>query len=311
MRTLARICALAVALWLGDLTVSHAETQKVGDPELIALTESEYTSLPDFSERLAQLAQVLTERNDSRAVFAAMYVVLTENGIESIDSGYFEDGEWVSAFMVVFGNYYRQAFFDYECGQLGRVPAPWRVTFDAAAANEITAFQHGLLGVHTHINRDMAYAVADVTPPCERARRFADFVRTNDFIVASVDEVEDAAVAFDSGLGVLDARLGALDEKVLKQVLSRWRFRAWREAATVDLWRERPAGPFVAALRDRITGRQAELFRDSDALVALGSAGGVLALRGVPQHGKRLAGGHAQPVLVEMRDGRVLQIDLD
>jgi hypothetical protein len=283
-----------------------------GDTELVALTQSKYTSVEDFADRLVRLEQVLHERNDPRAIFAAMYVVLTENGIESIDSGYFEDGEWVGAFMVAFGNYYRQAFFDYECGKLDRVPRPWRVTFDAAAADEVTVFQHGLLGVHTHINRDMAYAVADVTPPRERARRYADFVRTNDFIVASIDEVENAAVAFDSDLGVLDARLGALDEKVLKHVLSRWRFRAWREAATVDLWRQRPAGPFVAALRDHITGRQAELFRDSDALVALGNAGGVLALRIiVPQHGKRLAGGHAEPVLVEMRNGRVLQIDLD
>lgn len=281
------------------------------DPELLALTQSPYVSLADFSDRLVQLESALNERNDPRAIFAAMYVVLTENGAAAIDRGDFEDGEWVAAFMIAFGNLYRQAFYEYESGDRDRVPPPWIVAFDVAAANEVTAFQHAFLGIHAHINRDVPYAIAEVTPLCDRARRFRDFARTNDFVVASIDIVEDAVVAYDADLGDLDARLNRADEKLLKQVLSFWRFRAWHRAGTVAALREGPARDLYGALLNELTRRQAIWARDSDALFALGDAGGVSKLCLPPKLCKGLTRGHAQPVLVEMRDGRVFEIDLD
>lgn len=258
----------AFAAIIGGCQIARADAPGPGDPQLVALVEDEYVSTQDFLDRLVRLEQTLAERQDPRAVFAAMYVVLTRNALVLIEQGHFDDGEWVGALMVAFGNLYRQAFLDFETRRLDRVPEPWRVTFEAA--DDITVFQHALLGVHTHINRDLAYAIAEVTPPRDRARRYADFVRTNEFVVAFINEVEDAAALYDADLAVLDDRLGELDERLLDQTLSFWRFRAWRIAAALDDSADAPLRRFLAAYLDFTTGRQARFFRDSPALFALG-----------------------------------------
>ncbi|HRI88204.1 MAG TPA: DUF5995 family protein, partial [Candidatus Hydrogenedentes bacterium] len=188
-----------------------------------------------------------------------------------IDAGHFDDGQWVAAFMVAFGNLYRQAFLDYESGNLDKVPATWRVTFDAAIENNSSVFQHALMGIHSHINRDMAYALAAVTPVNERAGRFADFVRTNDFIVASIDPVENAVAQFDSALGMLDAQLGGIDERLLEKTLTQWRFRAWRLAATIDLTGNTQSGQFFSAYLDHIAEKRAVRIRDARPLYELGN----------------------------------------
>lgn len=282
-----------------------------GDSELISLVEAEYASLPDFDDRLARLELVLADRNDPRAIFAAMYVVLTRNARSRIEDGYFADGQWVAAFMVAFGNYYRQAFFDYETGNLERVPGPWRVSFDASKSGGVTVFQHAILGIHAHINRDMAYAIADVTPYRERSRRLPDFVRTNRFIVESIDEVEDAVASYNPDLGALDAQLNRQDEKLLKQTLSRWRFRAWREAAYVYAGGNAVAAGLLDAYRNHATARQAVYLRDSYALFVVGNAGQAARLRLAPKFSEGLPRGHPHEVLVEMRHGGVLEVDLD
>ena len=217
----------------------------------------------------------------------------------------------VAAFVVAFGNLYRQAFYEYESRNFDAVPPPWVIAFDAAAADEVTVFQHAFLGIHAHINRDVPYAIAEVTPPCDRARRFRDFARTNEFVVASIDVVEDAVVEYDADLGNLDARLNRADEKLLKQVLSFWRFRAWHRAGTVASLPEGAARDLYGALLNELTRRQAIWARDSEAMFALGDAGSVATLHRPPKLRQRLTRGHAQPVLVKMRDGRVFEIDLD
>jgi hypothetical protein len=265
-----RLFAFAAANGSAVAFAGPSATTDPGDPRIVALVEHEYVSTQDFLEGLTQLEHALAERQDPRAVFAAMYVVLTRNALALIEQGHFEDGEWVGALMVAFGNLYRQAFLDFELRRLDRVPEPWRITFEAAAMDDVTVFQHALLGVHTHINRDLAYAIAEVTPPLDRARRYADFVRTNEFIVASINEVEDAAASYDPDLAGLDTRLGELDEILLDQTLSFWRFRAWRVAAALNNPPETPLHRFLAAHLDFITGRQARFFHDSRALFALG-----------------------------------------
>lgn len=305
--------AIPVVLFLtcGFSIVSGADTAPSGDSDVIAQTQSPFLSLADFSQRLLQLEMTFADRHDPRAVFAAMYVVLTQNGIEAIERGDFEDGDWVGAFMLAFGNFYRQALFDYESGNRDRVPDAWIVAFDTAAEDSVTVFQHALLGIHAHINRDMGYALAEVTPPCDHARRSVDFARTNRFIVESIDAVEESVAKYDTDLGNLDTRLRRADERLLKQVLTQWRFGAWRRAKTIGALGSGPALDFYSSLLNHITGQQAMILRDSDAIFALGDASGVSSQRLAPKHGQGFARGHAQPVLVQARDGRVFEVDLD
>lgn len=230
----------------------------MGDPNILELVDSEYTSVEDFLTRVSELETVLANKGDNRAIFAGMYRVLTENGLESILNGTYDDPDWVARFVVEFANLYREAFYHFETGQYDAVPEVWRVVFEAAQADEITAFQHGLLGVHAHINRDLAFALARATPPEERLARFVDFQRTNIMVVNSTEAVESVvSETYAPALAGLDARFRNVDETILGQLVSTWRQRAWRNARLFDGSRSKWVEGLAAACLDRTTARQA------------------------------------------------------
>jgi hypothetical protein len=247
------------AILLLVLSVSSpAGSPPAGDPQILALVESEYTSVEDFLLRISDLEAVLASKGDSRAIFAGMYRVLTENGVRSIEDGTYTDPDWVERLVVAFGNLYREAFYHFETGDYEQVPEVWLVVFEANRANEITAFQHGLLGVHAHINRDLPHALAQATPPEKRSARFIDFQRTNRMVVQSTEDVE-AVVAntYGPALDGLDTRFRKLDELLLGQLVSEWRQRAWWNARFFDGNRPEWVERLGAAYLDRITARQA------------------------------------------------------
>lgn len=256
----AHALALCLALLIGP--TAHAQSPSPGDPEIVALLEPEYASLEDFRDRVTQLEDLLTERRDPRAIFAAMYRVLTEKAMRSMDDGFFDDPEWTARFAVSFGNLYRAAFLDYETGHADRIPGAWRIAFDAVEDDRVTVFQHAILGIHAHINHDLAFTLAEITPPEERAEHLHDFLLTNRFLIGSVDDVEAIlATAFDPELGELDAELGNLDERLLRALLSRCRMNAWRHSAFLDSSRTPAEQALYATLLDRITTRRANLLR--------------------------------------------------
>jgi len=251
----------SVLLFLVPSAASHAGSPPVGDPQILALVETEYISLEDFRNRLSLLEDALMNRQDTRAIFAGMYVVLTENAIQTIEDGVYDDPDWTEQLMVAFGNLYREAFLNFEMGRLDRVPEVWRVVFEANQADEITVFQHGLLGVHAHINRDLPFAIAQVTPPEEREARYADYLRTNAMVVNSTQDVEElVASMYAPALGEVDVALGDFDENLLERVVSAWRRRAWLNARLFDGSRPPWLQSFAAAYLDYSTARRAQVF---------------------------------------------------
>ncbi|GMV92145.1 MAG: hypothetical protein AMXMBFR82_19230 [Candidatus Hydrogenedentota bacterium] len=248
----------AILLFLIFCTLSHAGAPISGDSEILALIDTEYASVEDFLTRVSDLETVLASKGDNRAIFAGMYRVLTENGLESIQNGTYDDPDWVARFVVAFANLYREAFYHFETGQYDAVPEVWRIVFEAARADEITAFQHGLLGVHAHINRDLPFALARATPREERLTRFIDFQRTNIMVVNSTEDVESVvSETYAPALLGLDTRFRIMDEVVLGQLVSTWRQRAWRNARLFDGSKPEWVEQFAMTCLDRITARQA------------------------------------------------------
>ena len=242
--------------------VSQADPAPGGDAELIALLEDPYVAYEDVLFGFGKLEEALAERDDARVVFAAVYRTITEDAVAALADGYFDNSEWTSAFLLAFANLYRQAFFDYESGRLDEVPQAWQIAFDAAKSEEVSVFQHALLGIHAHINRDFAFAIAEVTPPEERAKRYPDYLATNRFLLTTIGNVEELlGTIYDPDLGALDDALAGFDESLLAAVLTQWRMRAWRTAALFDgsrpPWVERSA----AAVLNRITGQRAQMIR--------------------------------------------------
>ncbi len=261
---------LWVILALAACAVGRAAASSSGDPALIALVEEPYDIYGDVPVRLAQLEEALAQKNDARAVFAAVYRLITEEAVAAINDGSFKDPDWTAAFLLVFANLYRQALLDYECGRLDEVPEAWIVAFDAARSEDVTVFQHALLGIHAHINRDFPFAIAKVTPPEDRARRYPDYLATNRFLISTIQDVEELlGTVYDENLGELDAALGTFDESLLRIVLSRWRLRAWQTAALFDGNEPEWVQRFAAAWLDRTTGRAARSIRGSRKMVTV------------------------------------------
>jgi hypothetical protein len=252
------LCLLGVVL---SYSGAYGDSAHRGDKEIIALVEEEYSSLDDFRDRLTQLKEALIDRGDSRAVFAAMYSVLTERVSRGIEEGMFRDGEWTAALTVTFGNIYRQAFFDFETGHPERLAEAWWVAFEASESRDTTVSQLALLGVHAHINHDLPFAIAAVTPHQDRPDRFFDFYLTHVLIVDSIDAVEEVIAIFDPALGRLDDALGELDERVLRQILTQWRFQAWQRASLFDGSQPPYQEMRFAELLDLVTGHVAHLIR--------------------------------------------------
>jgi hypothetical protein len=108
------------------------------------------------------------------------------------------------------------------------------VAFDACEDARLDVFTHCLLGIHAHVNHDLAFSVAAVVPRDERESRYAQYVTTNDFLLSAVDVIEDAAAEYDPALGELDDALGRFDEWLLDRTLTAWRFEAWRVAEFLE-----------------------------------------------------------------------------
>ncbi len=248
----------AILLFLLTCLPSYGGVPITGDPDLLTLVDAEYTSVEDFLTRVSDLETALASKGDNRAIFAGMYRVLTENGLESIQDGTYDDPDWVTRFVIEFANLYREAFYHFETAQYDKVPEVWRVVFEAARADEITAFQHGLLGVHAHINRDLPFALARATPPEERLARFIDFQRTNIIVVNSTEDVESVvSETYAPALAGVDMRFRNVDEVLLGQLVSIWRQRAWRNARLFDGSKPEWVEQFAMAYLDRITARRA------------------------------------------------------
>lgn len=220
--------------WRNVLSLTIAVSFYTGAETVEALTNDPFVSAYDILSRYESILGVMEAENDDRQVFMAMILVTTQQAARAIDEGFFEDPEWIEAFLLDFNNRYRAALWNSETGHDERVPEAWRVAFDAAKDPDVSVFTQAILGIHAHVNYDLAFSVAAVVPREDRAWRFQQFVSTNEFLLSAVDAVEDAVSRYDPFLALLDELLGRFDEWILDLTLTEWRFNAWRAAANLD-----------------------------------------------------------------------------
>lgn len=212
-----------------------------GDPELLALVADPYVSVADAHERLDALRVAFEERTDRRGVFLSVYVRMTGAVADRIEEEYFDDVDWVRAYLVTFANFYRQAVYDDETGNRAALPAAWRLAFDAARRGDSLVLQDAALGVNAHINYDLALTLERVGVDPNRAAKYADHARITEVIRRIVDETQTSLAARDAGgLETLDESLGRADEWFVVFSIDECRDSAWRTAvATQSRFRSR------------------------------------------------------------------------
>ena len=175
---------------------------------------------------------LLASSCDHNAVFQLAYLRITEAIRRAIDDpAFFDDRRYLAHEDGVFAKYYFDAYDDWVVGRRPGVPEAWLIAFDAAAERKVSGAGNLLLGVSTHINRDLAFTLYNVgLTTLDGATRKPDHDRVNEVINSVVDPIlAEEAARFDPTIDDAATPLG-LSYTALYELVILWRETAWRNA---------------------------------------------------------------------------------
>ena len=167
------------------------------------------------------------------APFALLYLRVTQVYRQMVeDPTFFSDNAFVNYEDAVFASYYFRAQDDWVGGRRSRVPAAWRIAFDAADRHAVSGGGNILLGVNAHVNRDLPFVLAAIglVKPDGSSRK-PDHDKVNQvFNRAYGPAMSEAARRYDPTISneVFDGTTA--DDTTLLQLLVTWREQAWRNA---------------------------------------------------------------------------------
>lgn len=194
------------------------------------------------------------------AAFHRLYRWTTENVDRAVRTGRFERPDEMVALDVRFANLYFDAVDAWALGAASpALPGAWAPLFELGAAPP-SPLRCALAGMHAHIHRDLAVAVALSAPnrPEEGTPRFRDYLLVNTVLDETSDEVRPRILPAE--LLLADAALGELDDIVILGLIRTARRAAWDAGEVLYRLRDHPTGwrAAVAAL-DLAVGRSARL----------------------------------------------------
>jgi hypothetical protein len=212
-----------------------------------------------------------------RAAFLGTYLRTTEAVGAAIDTGSFEDPEWVERWDVVFAELYLAAHDADAAGETAEVPRPWRLAFDAPP--DLPALRHVLLGINAHVNYDLPQAMLTVISPDDFndpiliGRRRRDHERI-DTVLAGRVKAEDEGSRADQTR--LDRLLGPLNRVSSKRFLKEARQKVWHNVGELHAARLEGDDAYRARLGELEAlgaARIADLLAPGQVLLRLAVAG--------------------------------------
>jgi hypothetical protein len=225
------------------------------DTTLAALVGKPFVTTAEVKVSFQGLEQYFLSRKDRRAVFVSAYLQVTGVILQWIAAKRFQDNVWVDGYLLTFANLYRDALLKYETNP-DAMPGAWRISFAESQSDKALVIQDLILGVHAHVNRDLAFALAAANIGPNVASRYADHNLVNDALDSVINPMQDRiAQLYSRGLGVLDHLLGPLDEELSSFDIRVAREHAWEMGMALI----RAAGsPTLSSLQDGID-RQATI----------------------------------------------------
>jgi hypothetical protein len=109
-----------------------------------------------YLDELASRAEATHRKNDARAVFELTYLVFSQQVLEALRAGRFEDLAWATDMACRFVEVYRAQVGLWETRDLA-LCRPWRMAFEAMEEGRVSVLQAMLLGINAHINYDLAF----------------------------------------------------------------------------------------------------------------------------------------------------------
>jgi hypothetical protein len=164
---------------------------------------------------------------DHDAIFSLAYLRTTEGVRQALsDPNFFGDDPFIIREAAQFASLYFTADTDYRAGRREAVPNTWRVAFDNAETEKISAAGNLLLGMNAHISRDLP-VVLDKLGLGDKA----DHDKVNDVLAAVAQPLlDEIARRFDPSIKGGDVPGTRLDNDLLLELVFAWREEAWRMA---------------------------------------------------------------------------------
>lgn len=214
------------------------------------------TTIADVVERLRAIDDVLPI-GDGVGWFTKLYLEVTEAVAAAVVPGGFRDPTFLAQLDVSFANLFFEALRS-AAHKPSDTPKAWAPLVEARNEREIAPIQFAFAGMNAHINRDLPVAIVST---CEQAgvdldhaaREYADFERVNSLL--KVTETRVKAWFATGFVGIVDAALGDVDDRIAMWDVERARDAAWVQAQTLWALRSVPElqSRFLATL-DHVIG---------------------------------------------------------
>jgi Family of unknown function (DUF5995) len=168
---------------------------------------------------------------DHNAIFSLAYARTTEMiaEVERDQPAFFADTPWLNHYDVTFADMYASAWNSWQTSHTA--PEAWKIAFDAADHERVSAAGNLLLGMSAHVNRDLPftlYAIGLVAP--DGSSRKPDHDRVNAILNMVIEPlIDEIATSYDPSVRVLpDGE--SLQDLLEFQLLPAWRQQAWNDA---------------------------------------------------------------------------------
>lgn len=205
---------------------------------LVALARSPRpTDIRGVIERLHAIEDAFPARHGV-ATFNRLYRWTTENVERTVVAGRFEDPDAMVTLDVRFANLYFDAVDGWALSE--HVPGAWAPLLGRGGDLDVAPLRFALAGMHAHINRDLAVAVAETEAdtPTDDGARFRDYHLINAVLDETSDQVRHHLLP--PLLAEADAALGDLDDKLIIGTIAVARRGAWEAAQLLWRLRHRP-----------------------------------------------------------------------
>ena len=180
--------------------------------------------LYDLAARLDGFRKSFDASRDSRAIFSYVYVLITRQLAEAIDTAGFLDLQWIVQLAEAFAARYIAAI---EAANTSGLPPAWAEVFDTMRNQRTTVLEDLLFSITAHIFHDLPLALTEVGLDANNVSRIHDFHQMNDVLGKNIQSIIDAVTGrYEPFFRWLDR----LEEKNA-QILTNYGFRISRGMA--------------------------------------------------------------------------------
>ena len=168
-----------------DRILELSDTSTLGD-----------TDVEDFDSRIKEIRDLFVEAQDRRGIFAAIYAVVTEGGLEELNKDdAFDDVTAMRLLIIEFAKTYLNSlrgYFGEEEYDKKLLKPQWKKYFEYAEDFEVHPLFVLTTAMNTHITLDLIDAIIQSKM---RSSNKEDFIKMGDSLIRNIDGVIDALVA--------------------------------------------------------------------------------------------------------------------